>query len=491
MFHSGDLQSGITLAIQETKLVVCFVRNSTDDECRVWEEEWLGASADSAQSLGNTIASKAVLLRIDSGTPQEAFLQAVCPVSKVPTLVVIHNGQVLEKLESGIGEEEFRSRLLKACGLEDVGESASTVPSVQPGDAIPLSTPDPTPAPAPPTQSPSTAQTLLTERGQRLEAERQKREAAEKAERTARANARRKEAEQAATAASNKQSSTLSQEERDKQQSRDAWLVQQKQRKDEAKKERERILNQIESDKQERRAQKERQREAQQAGGGGQFSALPPSAARSSTINLSGIKSCALQVRLFDGSSIRGKFASDAVLAGAVRDWVKEASPEGGADIPYTFRHILPPQPSRSIGISEEHQSLLELGLAPTATLVLVPVAGYTSAYERSGTGYLSAGWDAAAWATKAATSAVGTAASYIPVVNWLYPGGSGETRQSGDQASVNDQSQRPEGAKVNTLFNQRREQDKDNKPTTFYNGNSSAFQGNGPPDGGDGTTPG
>lgn len=57
MFHEGTLQSGIALAIQQQKLVACFVRGDCDilsecgdgvDRCvdesatsRQWEEEWL------------------------------------------------------------------------------------------------------------------------------------------------------------------------------------------------------------------------------------------------------------------------------------------------------------------------------------------------------------------------------------------------------------------------------------------------------------------
>lgn len=57
MFHEGSLQSGIALAIQESKLVACFVRGETisasgcgaelipwSDEgaaSKQWEEEWL------------------------------------------------------------------------------------------------------------------------------------------------------------------------------------------------------------------------------------------------------------------------------------------------------------------------------------------------------------------------------------------------------------------------------------------------------------------
>ena len=51
-------------------------------------------------------------------------------------------------------------------------------------------------------------------------------------------------------------------------------------------------------------------------------------------------------------------------------------------DVPYTFKHVLSPLPNRSISISDEEQTLHSQGLTPSATLILVPVQGYASAYQ-------------------------------------------------------------------------------------------------------------
>lgn len=45
------------------------------------------------------IKSKTVLLRLDYGTKEASFLSAFCPIDEAPTLVIIHNGTVVDKLE--------------------------------------------------------------------------------------------------------------------------------------------------------------------------------------------------------------------------------------------------------------------------------------------------------------------------------------------------------------------------------------------------------
>ena len=494
IFHTGDLNSGITRAIQESKVVLCLIRADDDHWSSIWEDIWLSNRShamdmldDGEPPLAMILNEKAVLLRLDYGTQEAEFLSAFCPIETAPTIVVIHNGQVLEKLEGGIAKEEFREKLLQACGFK--GKAATASQSAEQRHAESLQDAEEAAAFGIP-QSEDDIQAMFDERAQRLEAEKKKREAEEKAQRGAQAKARRKEAEDSAAQSSSSQPPALNNPERDKQQARDQWIVQQKQRKDEAKKERERILNQIEHDKQERKAQKERSREAHVAAGAGSFSTLPNTGHSSASPSVHPQSSCALQVRLFDGSSIRSKFAPDTTLALAVRTWVGEASPKGGADIPYTFRQILAPQPSRTIEVSEEHQTLWDLGLAPSATLVLVPVAGFTNAYANGGGGYLASAWNLAYGCASTVGGIVGSIVSYVPGVGGLYLGGTNDARQEQDEGAANTPADARAGAsaearKVNTLFDKRSQpagRDGD-RPATFYNGNSSAFQGRGQDD--------
>lgn len=123
------------------------------------------------------------------------------------------------------------------------------------------------------------------------------------------------------------------------------------------------------------------------------YGALPETPSSSSDLQSSSKSlgtGCALQIRLFDGTTIRSSFSSQASLRVDVRPWIDKKQDNGG--IPYTFKQVLTPLPNKNISISDEELSLQSLELTPTSTLILVPVKGYTSAYEGSSTGLVSRG---------------------------------------------------------------------------------------------------
>ncbi|KAF2170410.1 hypothetical protein M409DRAFT_64160 [Zasmidium cellare ATCC 36951] len=509
MFHDGDLQSGISRAIAEQKLVACFVRQDDNEESRIWEEEWLGQKPHPSSSeawsggMGDVFATKAVLLRIEYGSQEANFLNAFCPVTKAPTFAIIRNGEVLDKLEGGLGKQEFVERVSKALGIEvsfmtrqeyherreeqgnrstnevvdaeNLREESASQSHAAHADADHVASSHSSEI-APQHVSQANMSNLFPDRAQRLEVEKAKREAAEKAEKAARANARKKEAEEAhAFHKGDKGKGKEPSEAVEKEKARRDWLVQQKQRKDDAKRERERILAQIEADKQERKARSQRAPE-------GPSEPLPPSADAASRRRMGAGGMCNLAIRLFDGSSIKGRFEPSSTLATGVRDWIKEtAAGEGAADIPFTFKQILAPQPSRSIEISEEHQSLQELGVVPNATLVLVPVSGYTEAYTSSGgRGYMSTALHAAYGVVNTATGLVSSVISHIPGLGGRDGTGSEAASTSTEDTAVRTSTESGASSfKVKTMADQRaetaRKQDQKNE---FYNGNSSAFEG-------------
>jgi hypothetical protein len=487
MFHQGDLSSGISLAIQQRKLVACFIPEPGQAESGLWEDEWLS-------ELSDVVQEKAVLLRLEFGSTEAGFLAAFCRIEKAPTLVVIHNGQVLEQIEASVGHAEFVERLLKVMGVggdEKHGVQEEAV-EARPAETVPGTTQD---AAASPQQTDIPA--LFPDRAARLSADQAARVAAEKAALRARQEARRMEAE-AASSSKGKQRATS--EDAAKQRARDQWIYQQKKRKEDAKQERERILARIEADKKERRVRAEEAKAAQETQQHG-VSGLPDErvAAGKRTRGPGGM--CALQIRLFDGSSIRGRFPSDSTLASGVRDWIKQqqsqptaANGAGGAaqDVPYTFRHILRPQPghpSRSIEVSEEHQTLEELELVPNATLVLVPVAGYTEAYSSS-SGML--GWISSAY------NSLPSLSYFLPGFTRNYLGGNTSADSETARSAPNPQSAEDAAApgsnepaasssvgaarkaKVKTLADQRAERAKktQDQGAEFYNGNSLGFEG-------------
>jgi len=162
-----------------------------------------------------------------------------------------------------------------------------------------------------------------------------------------------------------------------------------RQRQQEAQKERQRILKQIEDDRAERKARDEAKKAARLAAEAA--SEEPTETAGEPAADTSARRShdhCALQVRLLDGSSIRTRFPASATVRQDVRKWVDEHRGSDSGSEPYTFRVLI--VPSRVIDETEEGQTLAELGLAPSATLCLLPVVRYSTAYYDPDAGIVS-----------------------------------------------------------------------------------------------------
>lgn len=228
--------------------------------------------------------------------------------------------------------------------------------------------------------------------------------------------------------------------------------------------ERARILKLVEDDKiQRRKLAAERKTEVEKAKHGHEES--PDIRSGISTLHTSKrYEECALQIRLFDGSSLRSRFSSSATLRVDVRPWIDQHQDGNTA---YTFKEVLTPLPNRQITISDEEQSLQSLGLAPSATLILIPVQGSITAYGDSTDGLvsrgISTGYGWASWGAGMVTSLFGG-----------LTGGSTAAQHQEEQSSGPTSAATPSGSTINirTLRDQNRPDDQQ-----FYNGNALNFE--------------
>ncbi|KAI0436508.1 hypothetical protein F4803DRAFT_222413 [Xylaria telfairii] len=365
MFFTGSLQAGISAALQQSKQVVCFV---TDDgsESQQWENEFL-----KDDSIRPGLESQSVILRLTAGSEEAGYLEALFPVPKKPTVVIIQNGQLKEYIAAGTSKEEFIRRISKSApsGATPSQASASTTPAANP----------------PQNHQPSTTTSTTTgEEEKRLTAEQKKKG---KARAEAEDEAKRRVDERCRGCAPTD--------------AEQAHANEVKQRKHHANEERKRILKRIEDDK---RARKEREAAERRARTTSLLadddttpeasSAAAAAAAEPTHLPKAGQgEHCNLQVRLMDGSTLRSRFARSATLGVDVRRWI-DAARSDGDDAPYAFRVVLTPRPNKVVEPAEESKSLLSLGLAPSATLVLIPTR-YSVAYaggRRGGGGGSSGG---------------------------------------------------------------------------------------------------
>ncbi|KEY65516.1 hypothetical protein S7711_08751 [Stachybotrys chartarum IBT 7711] len=370
MFFQGALQEGISSAVSQQKPVLCFVTNG-NDESEKWENEFLQDDAVSMNlippykhvtdpcQLNELIKNAAVALRLTAGSEEAGYLAQIFPLPQTPTIVIMKNGELKEYIVPGISKDDFVRRIQKAFSTP----AAQQQPTAQ-ATAPPAQPANPTVASDPGTSE--SVRRVLAERAERLAATR------EQASRTAqeeRAKAKEK-AKAEAEAGANTDAARVHNQ---------AELVKKK-RQEEAE-ERRRILKRIEDDRAERRqraSQREKARtESQSAGGVASALVNAPETKLPSTTRIGNIT--AIQVRLFDGSTARSRFPTTSSLK-EVRKWVDESRVDGTQ--PYTFKHLLTPLPSRSIDATEEDKTLADLNLAPSSTLILIPVQGYTSAYE-------------------------------------------------------------------------------------------------------------
>ncbi|TVY40566.1 UBX domain-containing protein [Lachnellula subtilissima] len=458
MFHEGDLQSGISKALEKSKLVACFVTDD-DVESNKWETDFI-----QEPDLKAALAEQTILLRLKAGSQEAGYLAAIFPLPKTPTFVVIQNGELKEYLAAGVTREEFirrmgvvlGSRVVESPPSQDSQPPVSTattsseiVPaatSEQPSSAVPTSQPNQQAAPA--RRQPSAAN-LLAERSARLEQQEkeQGKQSKGKGKAPADSTSQGKAPEKAAPSSADMK-----------------YALMQKKRQQDAKDERARILKRVEDDKAQRRQDAAERKAISKADAesGSQSSATVSSSSRSNHPSTRSAE-CAVQVRLFDGSTIRSRFPSSGNLRVHVRQWIGEKQER---DTPYTFKQVLTPLPNKNISISEEEETLQTLGLTPSATLILIPVDGYTSAYEGGAGGGIvyrsaAAGYNMVSSGLGMVTGALGS----------LLGGGAAapaqEQHENAPSASTPSTS-----INVRTLRDQQRSDDQQ-----FYNGNALNFE--------------
>lgn len=347
---------------------------------------------------------------------QETHLIFLCELK----LTFYHSDGVLkEYLASGVSKEDFLARMKAVLGdneSQPTSRAATLTTSIDEHghDGITRTVALPGSAPMSPRASngiiqavesqsqnrSSSMAAVLEERRVRPETDKKAREAADKAER-AKAAAKRKEELDVGESSDPRRAADMK------------YALMQKKRQQDAREERERILRQIEDDKKERKAiVEERKVQAKAVAGEHTNPFMAPSSKKKS---ITRGDTCALQVRLFDGSTIRQRFSLTDTLEKDVRKWIDQEQQIAGS--PYTFKQILAPLPNKAISVSEESGTLEDLGLVPNATLVIIPVTDYTHAYD-SGlgltgvvTGAASAGFGLVSSATGLVGSGFGFAA--------------------------------------------------------------------------------
>ncbi|KAJ5116410.1 hypothetical protein N7456_000758 [Penicillium angulare] len=424
-FFKGNLQDGIGLAVREAKAVVCFVRDADDAQASsTWEQEYL---------LTPALETNAILLRIIAGSQEAGFLTSFCPIAKFPTVVVIKNGTLQEYLAPETSKDDFQSRLVGAVNPEghpkDILKSDSNASATRDKSA---EISDSSVTPALNISATQDANSLPTSAASgTLPKSCTTKSSPEKSSKVSAQNPLRANLNMAGDA-------------------RKRSIATQKQTKEPAEgrpKPQSPTFNDISPP-----FHKDRDPKPKEPPGN-------PAQYR-------------LQVRLFDGSSVRSSFSPSQTIRSDVRSWLDEKM--GIEQRPYNLKHILTPLPSRTLSMSEESQTLQDLGLGSTANLVMVPVSSYTNAYSSSSSSLPSRGASAV---YNVVSSAITTATGLLGSLTGYGTSTTSETESSTTPSrSVSSgaiQRLGTRGSNIRTLGDQGGNED----DRQFYNGNQLNFE--------------
>lgn len=240
------------------------------------------------------------------------------------------------------------------------------------------------------------------------------------------------------------------------------WAARQRERERQQREERDRIKAQIRHDQTERRRLEELRRQPA-------VDLTPPVAknpAVSSTrrLNSSEVR---IQVRTFEGSTLRSSFPRTATIATHVRPWIDSTAK---LKTPYNLKIILTPLPTRTIEAAEEEKSLDDLDITGSCTLVMVPVKGFVDSYAPPGSGIIgstvSGGYSLLSGSIGAVIGGVRSVLGFGQVTAEQQPAPSSSEETVARPSSGE--------ARVRTLADQRDEAQKKNQH--FYNGNHLNF---------------
>ncbi|KAL2831224.1 hypothetical protein BDW59DRAFT_8743 [Aspergillus cavernicola] len=384
------------------------------------------------------LETRSVLLRITKDSPEAGFLASVCPVSQYPTVVVIRNGMLREYIVPNVSKDEFHSRL--AAVLEETMPQAQTfapwmaqqTPAQSPeADSSPAEDPEPVTIPLPTAaaaQSPSN-------QGQPEQD-------------VARGKSKDKGNKPVYEAAGGSRSSPA-----------------QAPRKHEEHKIDQTINNAKQNQKSEIKKRAPTSRIPNDEKAATESSASRPTPAPGPPAQYR------LQVRLFDGSSVRSTFSPSHTIRKEVRHWLDSQMEEKR---PYNLKHILTPLPNQTLTIADEDQSLRELIAGSTATFVMVPIKTYIEAYSDSGPLPVRAASSVYGLVSSVIGTATGYASSLLGYVQTQAVPSQSDSTQSTESQPSNDTQRRPRawGPNIRTLRDQE-DQDK----SQFYNGNQLNFE--------------
>ncbi|KAK9450996.1 ubiquitin-related domain-containing protein [Limtongia smithiae] len=341
-----SVSQAVGRSVQEHIPLIVYVTDASDASAQ-WNDELL-----TDHDVNDILRDHAVALRLENGSTEAGYFAQLFPIATVPSLYIVSNGSVVDYVFGDVDLQSFLARLRRALVPEQQDQSSEALEAVIPNSSAASATPVSTPSspitarPAPPI-SPIPASTPPAPVADPSTSKKPVKQGPIKFIETG--------------------------------QTHNRYQEELRRKRIQESEERKRILKLVQDDREEMRARtsdvagRSSMSESRESEVPGEHKHK-----RVASVDIHRHSNSAIAIRLFDGSSIKNRFPLESTL-GDVRVWIDSCRTDG--DQPYS---IISQFPNRVFSLSDESQTLVELGLHPTATLFLKPISNYTSAYSPS-----------------------------------------------------------------------------------------------------------
>ncbi|KAK9464571.1 hypothetical protein V1512DRAFT_243871 [Lipomyces arxii] len=349
-----SVETCVAKSVQERVPLVVLVLDQSQHS-QTWMADLL-----STDELADVLRDRSVALRLENGSTEAQFFAQIFPIAHVPALYIIDNGSMVDYITGSVEYGAFLDRIRTA--IQRTSPSSETAPtstasvliesSPEMRSEAPVSASTPNLTAAGNVEASSSTILPPPPTGQQLNERRDRIHSQIKTEKNT-----KKQSDQPHPINYIETGPTHNkhQEELRRKRIQDS-------------EERQRILKLVHGDREEQKAKSKPATSSPAPGS--------ETHKRAFSLDIHRHADSAIAIRLFDGSSIKNRFPLEATL-GDVRTWIDSARTDG--DAPYSILSLFPHQ---IFSPSDELETLVDLNLHPTATLILKPISNYSSAYS-------------------------------------------------------------------------------------------------------------
>ncbi|KAG1463589.1 hypothetical protein G6F46_003405 [Rhizopus delemar] len=353
IWFTGPVHEAVSLVTQRNLVFLVYIYDDSD------KSKILNDTFDD-EEIAQCIENHAIALRMEKGSENAALFGQLYPIQTVPILYFIKQGTIKDFDTETITKQELLDKIKTVYNsthpFEQQHATSSTSPSLQTSSTINATVENDVTTESNRADA-SNAEAIAAKKAElqkRLEEARKQREEREKMETKEKEIKRRNEA---------KMIQEAQQMKKDKE--NQIYLEKMKKERKEAEEHKRKVREQIARDREEKMAQRKANKERQELAASASSSSQRDN--EMSTTKRQGYEFSNLNIRLLDGTNLRHQFEASDTLA-TLKDWIQQNRTDSNKSYKLSSQF-----PTRLFTEADDHTTLRDLDLCPSATIIMKP----------------------------------------------------------------------------------------------------------------------